>query len=313
MGEIWVYKRIGYCNSLISHLIFRYSQVIVRKEMNMEIKDSGNREEFKSGAVRDMQEGKGRCDLLPSNALIRLSKHFEAGAKKYGIGNWVKGLPKYSYISSAMRHLLKYKDDQDDEDHLAACAWNILCLMESEHLFSQGKIPEEVFLSDGGKKDSKSNELTSKLLDIMGVPEPTKTSEPQYGKYIKDEAAKAKRDFESLERKKPEKKTFVCNTCGSTFVMDEDAYFCPICHSMKIRASKIPIEPNIVNVSNKNTKKEKPKKVSYYCSKCNISFEKDEQSLYTLVSCPEHNSFEYVVQVRKPVYSVNSDTRPNKS
>lgn len=29
------------------------------------LKDSGNRTEFKSGAVRDIQEGKGRCDLLP--------------------------------------------------------------------------------------------------------------------------------------------------------------------------------------------------------------------------------------------------------
>lgn len=31
----------------------------------MEIKDSGNRREFKTGAVRDIAEGKGRCDLLP--------------------------------------------------------------------------------------------------------------------------------------------------------------------------------------------------------------------------------------------------------
>ena len=29
------------------------------------IKDSGNRREFDTGAVRDIQEGKGRCDLLP--------------------------------------------------------------------------------------------------------------------------------------------------------------------------------------------------------------------------------------------------------
>ena len=29
------------------------------------IKDSGNRREFESGAVRDIAEGKGRCDLLP--------------------------------------------------------------------------------------------------------------------------------------------------------------------------------------------------------------------------------------------------------
>lgn len=30
-----------------------------------EIKDSGDRTEFESGAVRDMREGKGRCDLMP--------------------------------------------------------------------------------------------------------------------------------------------------------------------------------------------------------------------------------------------------------
>lgn len=29
------------------------------------IKDSGNRTQFESGAVRDMREGKGRCDLMP--------------------------------------------------------------------------------------------------------------------------------------------------------------------------------------------------------------------------------------------------------
>lgn len=29
------------------------------------IKDSGNRRQFSTGAVRDIQEGKGRCDLLP--------------------------------------------------------------------------------------------------------------------------------------------------------------------------------------------------------------------------------------------------------
>lgn len=31
------------------------------------IKDSGDRREYSSGAVRDMEDGKGRCDLLPLN------------------------------------------------------------------------------------------------------------------------------------------------------------------------------------------------------------------------------------------------------
>lgn len=33
--------------------------------IDMAILDSGNRRQFSSGAVRDIQEGKGRCDLLP--------------------------------------------------------------------------------------------------------------------------------------------------------------------------------------------------------------------------------------------------------
>ena len=36
------------------------------------IKDSGNRREFDSGAVRDMAEGKGRCDLMPLDVVGRI-------------------------------------------------------------------------------------------------------------------------------------------------------------------------------------------------------------------------------------------------
>lgn len=35
------------------------------------IKDSGDRTEFATGAVRDMREGKGRCDLMPLKVLAR--------------------------------------------------------------------------------------------------------------------------------------------------------------------------------------------------------------------------------------------------
>lgn len=38
----------------------------------MEIKDSGTRREFESGAVRDIQEGKGRCDLLPLDVVSNI-------------------------------------------------------------------------------------------------------------------------------------------------------------------------------------------------------------------------------------------------
>ena len=96
------------------------------------IKDSGNRREFKSGAVRDIQEGKGRMDLLPACAIIRLAKHFENGAKKYEERNWEKGIPTHSFIDSAIRHLMKYLDGATDEDHLCAAAWNCMCCMWTE-------------------------------------------------------------------------------------------------------------------------------------------------------------------------------------
>ena len=101
------------------------------------LKDSGNRREFESGAVRDMQEGKGRCDLLPAVALLRLAKHYENGANKYDDRNWEKGIPISVMVDSAMRHLLKYMDGQTDEDHLVAVAWNILGAMWMEE-----KMPE---------------------------------------------------------------------------------------------------------------------------------------------------------------------------
>lgn len=37
----------------------------------MEIKDSGERRQFDTGAVRDIQEGKGRCDLMPLDVVAR--------------------------------------------------------------------------------------------------------------------------------------------------------------------------------------------------------------------------------------------------
>jgi hypothetical protein len=40
------------------------------------IKDSGTRREFETGAVRDIQEGKGRCDLLPLDVIAECFSKF---------------------------------------------------------------------------------------------------------------------------------------------------------------------------------------------------------------------------------------------
>jgi hypothetical protein len=71
------------------------------------VKDSGKEQNFGTGAVRDSQEGKGRFDLLPPYALLRLAKHFENGANRYQARNWEKGIPCSRYLDSAFRHLVK--------------------------------------------------------------------------------------------------------------------------------------------------------------------------------------------------------------
>lgn len=94
------------------------------------IKDSGERTQFETGAVRDMHEGKGRMDLLPWAAIMEVSKHCEAGAKKYGEHNVDRGIPTSSLCDSGMRHLAKYLDGWTDENHLVAAAWNLLWALE---------------------------------------------------------------------------------------------------------------------------------------------------------------------------------------
>lgn len=88
-------------------------------------------QEFETGAVRDTG-GKGRMDLLPWNALIRVSKHMEDALTHYPERNWEKGLPMHSMIDSAFRHLAKYTSGMTDEDHLCAAATNLLMAMWME-------------------------------------------------------------------------------------------------------------------------------------------------------------------------------------
>lgn len=101
----------------------------------MEIKDSGQRREFSTGAVRDLgdpQNPKGRMDLLPWAAIMEVSKHSAAGAAKYGEHNVDLGIPTHSLCDSAARHLAKYLDGWQDEPHLLAAAWNLLWAIQME-------------------------------------------------------------------------------------------------------------------------------------------------------------------------------------
>ena len=49
------------------------------------IKDSGDRTEFATGAVRDMREGKGRCDLMPLGVVSKFIANGEFDYVLYNI------------------------------------------------------------------------------------------------------------------------------------------------------------------------------------------------------------------------------------
>jgi hypothetical protein len=108
------------------------------------VNDSGKRQEFKTGSVRDTNIGKGRYDLISPIALQRLAKHFENGAVKYGDRNWEKGQPLSRYFDSAVRHLYRFLEGLRDEDHLAAALWNVGAMIHTEELIERNLLPKEL-------------------------------------------------------------------------------------------------------------------------------------------------------------------------
>lgn len=98
--------------------------------------DSGDREEFSSGMVRDSSEGKARFDLLiPKGVpyehqfLTRWAKLMERGARKYDARNWEKAKTPEEYDrfkQSAIHHFMQwFMDVEDGEDHAAAIFFNV--------------------------------------------------------------------------------------------------------------------------------------------------------------------------------------------
>lgn len=124
--------------------VWKRGQQMTEKVIVSGIVSSDKEDKFETGAVRDVQENKGRLDLLPVDAIIALSQHFENGAKRYAARNWEKGIPLSIYLNSALRHTLKLLRGDTDEDHMSAAAWNILCYGQTKTWIEQGILPESL-------------------------------------------------------------------------------------------------------------------------------------------------------------------------
>ena len=89
--------------------------------------------QFATGAIRGRDAEAERWDLIPVLGLVRLARTCAEGAARYGVGNWLRGIPVSDLVNHAIRHLYLYLAGDKTEDHLAHAAWNILaaCHMEA--------------------------------------------------------------------------------------------------------------------------------------------------------------------------------------
>lgn len=100
--------------------------------------DSGARETAENGFIREPESGEKHdwtwifetrgLELVPPELIQRIAEHFYQGGLKYEPDNWKRGTDPAAlgrYRRSAARHFAAWMRHEDDEDHAAACAWNL--------------------------------------------------------------------------------------------------------------------------------------------------------------------------------------------
>jgi nucleoside 2-deoxyribosyltransferase len=108
--------------------------------MSGQMKDSGERQKFTTGAVRDTATGKPRPDLISPHANLREGAWLKLGAEKYKERNWEAGIPISRCIASLARHLESYKLGLRDEDHMAAIRCNAGFILHYEEEIKAGRL-----------------------------------------------------------------------------------------------------------------------------------------------------------------------------
>lgn len=95
---------------------------------------------FSTGAIRDKQDGKeDYTETISWIAFKRYAQYMTGKKKKYGAGNFKKGIYDSSYEQSMLRHVQKYMAnkhengiEEKEEDHLSAILFNVFGIMHNE-------------------------------------------------------------------------------------------------------------------------------------------------------------------------------------
>lgn len=91
--------------------------------------DSGERQSFETGMVRDTQDGKPRIDLISPFFLKRLGMLLARWAMKYSARNRELWCDFQRLTSSMMRHATQWMEWDKSEDHLSAVCFNAMAII----------------------------------------------------------------------------------------------------------------------------------------------------------------------------------------
>lgn len=96
---------------------------------------------FPTGAIRDSQENKfDLAEYLSPLVIARFAEYMQKNARKYGAGNWRKGIPESSALQSKRRHSLlvdlgEYGVELEPEtDHLCGELFNVMVKLHEEEV-----------------------------------------------------------------------------------------------------------------------------------------------------------------------------------
>jgi len=108
------------------------------------MEDSGKREKFVTGAVRDTADNKPRPDLISPIASRKLGEWLARGAKKYAARNWEKGINVQRSFESISRHLNDFANGETNEPHMVAVMCNAMFIIHTQEMVRRGVLPAEL-------------------------------------------------------------------------------------------------------------------------------------------------------------------------
>lgn len=118
------------------------------------VKDSGKREEYENGFVRDTEDGKvdltsyiviEDLDLVDLEGLQRYAAHMTKGAVKYGRENWRQAtglIAHLRFARSLVRHVVQLLKGDRTEDHASAIKFNVDAFEQTRKTLSSDELKE---------------------------------------------------------------------------------------------------------------------------------------------------------------------------